>query len=185
MDENIDHAEVQYREHQRSAAGNLGFKRLLPINTDTFPESAFNNLWQRVSQADYAFEDSTRGDMVLFAANMLTPGTYNFEIPGEIFVQLVNAGKGSNAVVHFLTLSVGPTAPLIDAASELFAFAFDKIGVHRVTAYIPSFNQKVTRMATLVRMKFEGQMRRAFLYNGEWWDLHIYGLLHSEWQRRG
>ena len=169
---------------QKERAKGLGLNRLVPINVDTFPEERFNALWERVSKADYAFEDTTRDDKVRFVQGMLVPGTYNFEIPDEIFAQLVGAGKDSNAMIHFTSLSTGPTSPLIDAASELFRFAFDDIGVHRITAYIPSFNQKVIRMATLVRMKFEGQMRKAYLYNEEWWDIHIYGLLEHEWKRR-
>jgi hypothetical protein len=180
-----DNVEMQYRERQSRAASGLGFNRLLPINTDLYPEEEFNTLWESVSKADYAFEDSTRGDKVRFAAGMLEPGTYNFEIPGEIFAQLQNAYPRSNATIHFITLNVGPTAPMIDAASEMFAFAFTKVGVHRITAFIPSFNQKVIRMASLVKMRFEGQMRRTFQYYNEWWDLQIFGLLDSEWKRRG
>lgn len=185
MDSVLDNVTLQYRERQRSAARDLGFQRLLPINTDTYPDGAFQELWDKVSKADYAFEDTTRGDMNRFVQNMLLPGTYNFEIPGEIFAQLVNAYQGSNASIHFVSLSTGPTAPLIDASQELLKFAFDVLDIHRITAYIPSFNQKVIRLATLIKMKFEGQMRKAFLYNEEWWDLHIYGLLEHEWKRRG
>lgn len=185
MDAIVDNVTEQYREHQRSAARDLGFRRLLPINTDTYPEEAFQLLWEAVSKADYAFEDTTRGNKVAFIQGMLTPGTYNFEIPGEIFAQLTLAGKDTNSMIHFITLSVGPTAPLIDAAYELLRFAFDVIEVHRISAYIPAFNQKVIRLSTLLKMKFEGQMRKAFLYNEEWWDLHLYGLLDNEWKRRG
>jgi hypothetical protein len=185
MDSVVDIPEVQYRERQRSVASGLGFRRLLPINTDNIPLEVFEELWTGVEKCDMAFDDLTRGDKAGFAARMLVPGTYNFEIPGEIFAQLVNAFPGSNCFIHFISLSVGPTAPLIDAAAEMFSFAFNKIGVHRISADIPSFNQKVIRMATLLRMKFEGQIRKAFRYNDDWWDLHLYGLLEHEWQRRG
>lgn len=173
-----------YYEEQKEQAKKLGFKRIVPINIDTYPEEAVDALWERVWDADYAFEDTTRGDKTAFARTMIQPGTYNFEIPGEAFGQLMNCTPGSNAFIHFIVLSKGPTTPLIDAASEMFDFAFTKVGCHRVTATIPGFNQKVIRMASLIRMKFEGQMRKAFLYNGSWWDLHIYGLLDHEWKGR-
>lgn len=184
MDVINDNAAVQYREHQRLVASGLGFRRLLPINTDNYPEEEFYKLWEGIQGADYAFEDSTRGRMDLFLKGMLTLGTYNFEIPGEVFAQLTNAYPGSNASIHFISLIVGPTAPMIDAASEIFSYAFTKVGVHRVTAFIPSFNHKVVRMAGLMKMRFEGQMRKTFQYNEQWWDLEIHGLLENEWKRR-
>lgn len=177
--------EVTYIEAQRDAARKLGFKRLYPINVDVYPEEEFNKLWECVSKADYAFEDTTRGNRELFAAGMLVAGTYNFEIPGEAFGQLTNAGPGSNAQIHFVTLAVNPTGMLVDAADDMFRFAFDKLGVHRISAMIPSFNHKVVRMASLAKMKFEGQIRSSFLYNSEWWDIQMYGLLEHEWKRRG
>lgn len=176
---------MQYREHQRNLARDLGFVRLLPINKETYPEECFLELWEGVERAEYAADDHGKGDQQLFAINMLVPGTYNFEIPGQAFVQLVAAAPDSNAIVHFLSLTIGPTGPLMEAANELLWFAFEKIGVHRVTAFIPMFNKKTIRLATILRMKFEGDMRKAFLYNKEYWDLQIYGLLASEYKRRG
>jgi hypothetical protein len=157
---------------------------VVPINTTTYPQEAFDRLWDKLQGADYAFEDSTRGDKVRFVQNMLAPATYNFELPDQAFGQLVNAYPGSNAAIHFVTLDAVPTTHLVGAAGEIFGFAFDQLGVHRLTAYIPEFNQRVTRMASLLRMKFEGSMRSTFLYHEEYWDLHIYGLLDGEWKRR-
>lgn len=184
MDEVNDLPEVQYRERQRKLARDLGFVRLLPINKETYPIALFDELWEKIHKADYAFDDSSKEDKELFAINMCAPGTYNFEIPGEVFAQLTFAAPGSNAYIHFISLSVGPTAPLKEAAAELFWFAFEKIEVQRVTGYIPEFNKKVIRMATLMMMKFEGVMRKAFLYNKEYWDVHLYGLLVTEYKRR-
>lgn len=175
---------MNYYEEQRQNAKALGFDRVIPINTDTYPQESFDKLWEEVSKADYAFEDTTRGNKLLFIENMLKPGTYNFEIPGEAFGQLTNAGPGTNAMIHFVTMGTNPTSHLVDAATEIFRFGFDKISVHRITAFIPSFNQRVIRMAALLRMKFEGQLRKTFLYEESWWDVHIYGLLESEWRRR-
>jgi hypothetical protein len=174
----------EYRVHQKEIATKMGFVRLLPLNKDTLPIELFDQMWERIEKADYAFEDFFKGSKEAFVAGMLAGGTYNFEIPGEIFCQLTFAGQGTNAMLHFITLSTGPTAPLVEASSELFWFAFEQIGVQRITAYIPSFNQKVIRLATLMRMKFEGVMRKAFLYNKEYWDIHIYGLLATEYKRR-
>lgn len=164
---------------------NLGLKKLVPINTDKITEEQFDALWEKVSKADYAFEDMLRGNRAAFAASMLVPNTYNFEIPGVVFAQLTNAFENSNAGIHFITLSEERTNILVNSASELFYFAFEVLKVHRITAFVPAFNQRVTRMATLSRMKFEGQLRKAFLYEKEWWDLQIYGLLDIEWARRG
>jgi hypothetical protein len=174
----------RYRELQRERAKVLGFNRLLPVNKDNYPVVAFEELWDRVKEAEYAFEDTTRGKKDLFLLSMLLDGVYNFEIPGQVFVQLTNAGPGTNAMLHFTSLATGPTAPLTEAAAEVFWFAFVKLGVQRITGYIPEFNKKVIRMATLMKMKFEGDMRKAFLYNSEYWDIHIYGILASEYKRR-
>lgn len=136
-------------------------------------------------EADYAADDNLRGDKELFATSMLIPGTYNFEIPGHAFVQLKMAAPNSNAEVHFLSLAKGPTAPMLEATTELFWFAFEKVKVHRISAFIPSFNGKTIRLATIMRMKFEGSLRKAFLYNKEYYNLEIYGLLASEYKRKG
>jgi RimJ/RimL family protein N-acetyltransferase len=178
---NTDVTEL-YREHARDSAHHLGLFTVVPINVDTYPHSEFDVLWQRVSTADYAFEDTVRGDKQWFIKSMLEQGTFNFEIPNVAFIQLSRAGPGSNAHLHLVTYGNGPAGPLFTAARELFVFAFDTIKVHRLNAWIPSFNYKALRVAGILRMKFEGQMRRAFLYQEQWWDIVMYGLVEDEWR---
>lgn len=163
----------------------LGLNWVKPINRDKIEMWEFEQLWERVRSADYAFEDTTRNSKERFAASMIEANTYNFELPEKAFIQLANCFPLSNAVIHFVTYQSVHVGQLIDAASEVFGFAFDKVGVHRLTAYIPDFNGKAKRLAPLMRMKFEGQMRKSFLYESKWYDIEIFGLLDVDWQKRG
>jgi RimJ/RimL family protein N-acetyltransferase len=165
----------------------LGLHLLSPINVNTCSLEQFEQLWDRVRAADYAFEDSLRGSKEWFAASMLEAGTFNFELPQVAFVQLTNAAPNLNAHIHFITYGHTPAGPLLDAARELLTFAFEQVGVHRVQAWVPSFNHKAIRMAGMLHMRFEGQLRRAFLYETQWYDLVMYGIISDEWhhQERG
>lgn len=185
MDDNANLSEVEYRSSQHDRAHNIGLVRVLPINVDTCPEQLFLDLWGQIKEQGYAFEDHTRNDMAAFAKSMIQPNTFNFEVPGVAFGQLVGCFEGSNCEIHFCTLKTGPTEPLLQAGMEMFWFAFEQVKVNRITALIPGFNGKIIRFATLMRMKYEGQIRKAFLYNKEYWDLHLYGILASEWRTRG
>jgi hypothetical protein len=113
---------------------------------------------------------------------MMQAGTYNFEVPDVAFVQLTGAGPGLNANVHFIPYTKVATGTLMDTARELFAFAFGTLEVHRLQAWVPVFNGRAIRLAALMHMKFEGELRRAFRYENEWWNVALYALTEDEWR---
>jgi hypothetical protein len=183
MDIDNDLLEVQHGVGQPDPATHLGLRVAVPINRDNYTEDQWEDLWQNVLNADYAFEDTTRGDKAFFFRTIISPGTYNFEIPGKAFAQITNAGEGSCALFHFMVFDEIPTSQLVNAGREIFEFAFRHLKIHRLTATVPSFNQRVQRMASLLHMKFEGSMRQAFQYQGSWWNIEIYSLLEGEWAK--
>src|SRR6266478_883717 len=67
----------------------------------------------------------------------------------------------------------------------LFNDLFTRYELNRLTAYIPAFNKQAIRMATIIGFRFEGELRRAFLSHGKYHNLQLYGLLQSEFCKRG
>jgi RimJ/RimL family protein N-acetyltransferase len=67
-------------------------------------------------------------------------------------------------------------------AAELFDYLFYQRKVHHVVGFIPSNNQRAIRFAQSVGMKFEGEIRENFKYEGRYYATHIYGVLEREYE---
>ena len=63
-------------------------------------------------------------------------------------------------------------------------WAFTQDGVHRVTAYITGDLVAAMNYCLKLGFKFEGIRREACSKNGKPLDVHIFGILKSEWMNR-
>ena len=66
-------------------------------------------------------------------------------------------------------------------------YLFANSEIHRLALETWSFNPRMTRVAEKVGFHFEGRLREAQEWQGEWLDKLQFGMLRSEWEgaRRG
>jgi RimJ/RimL family protein N-acetyltransferase len=139
-------------------------------------------LWEKVRDQHYFWSDSMRGNSHAFLLYLFRPDSEHF-YNNSGMVSVVDIQTAVNGNIHFLLWDKAyPVRQIVEEGKTLFSFMFEKYGFSRITATIPSCNKHVTRLATMLGMKFEGTMRECFLMNGKYYDLFIYGILQREFE---
>jgi len=67
-----------------------------------------------------------------------------------------------------------------EAVSHLLAYAFARLGLHRVFAVADSRNVRAITLAERVGMRREGEFRDAEWFKGEWVSTVVYAVLETE-----
>ena len=68
-----------------------------------------------------------------------------------------------------------------ESATAMIDFAFDKLGLHRLTANIGPVNTASIRLIQSLGFSYEGTIRDHVFTNGAWRDSRSYSLLSHEW----
>ena len=71
-----------------------------------------------------------------------------------------------------------------EAASELLAFGFRDLELHRIWAWCIAENAASARVLEKIGMRQEGRLREQEWMQGRWWDTLLYAMLDHEWQIR-
>lgn len=172
-------------EVQRSHGEFSGFRHLKRIDENNTTPEELKWLWDKIQTCDYAFDDYVRGKVDLFLTKFADDNVEFFKLGSSGIVTVEPAYCGM--AVHYLVWDaqfdlMNKKAPV----AELFDYLFFKRQAHHIIGMIPSNNQKAIRFALSSGLKFEGEIREAFLYKGNYFNVNIYGLLELEYrQRRG
>jgi RimJ/RimL family protein N-acetyltransferase len=67
-----------------------------------------------------------------------------------------------------------------EVTRAVVAHAFDVIGVHRIGLEVYAFNPRAQRVYEKCGFRVEGRMRDALLWNGEWIDAVVMGMLSTD-----
>ena len=70
------------------------------------------------------------------------------------------------------------------ALIKLLDEAFENLGLHRVWADVPEYNEHALQMFRHIGFVLEGHLRKTHRKNGEWYDSYAMGLLTEEYTRR-
>jgi RimJ/RimL family protein N-acetyltransferase len=70
-----------------------------------------------------------------------------------------------------------------DAARQMIAFAFNELGLHRVSAAIGPDNAASIAVVRKLGMQPEGRLRDHVYTNGAWRDSLLYSILAHEWRK--
>jgi RimJ/RimL family protein N-acetyltransferase len=60
-------------------------------------------------------------------------------------------------------------------------YAFNELGLHRLSAMVTEDNSGATRFVERHGFQLEVRRRQAVLRDNQRWDMLLYGLLRSEW----
>jgi RimJ/RimL family protein N-acetyltransferase len=70
-----------------------------------------------------------------------------------------------------------------EATRLVVDYAFSVVGLHRIGLEVFDFNPRARHVYSKAGFVHEGTMRDALLWDGEWADTHVMGLLASDWKR--
>jgi ABC-type transporter Mla MlaB component len=68
----------------------------------------------------------------------------------------------------------------VEASRIFMAYALDVLRLHRVEAKVYSYNVLSANSLKRSGCRLEGMLRQARVYDGQRWDIHIYGILDEE-----
>jgi RimJ/RimL family protein N-acetyltransferase len=73
-----------------------------------------------------------------------------------------------------------------EATRLVLGYAFERVGLHRISLEVYSFNSRARRVYEKVGFRPEGVLRDALLWEGQRFDAHVMSILAHEWaEHRG
>jgi RimJ/RimL family protein N-acetyltransferase len=73
-----------------------------------------------------------------------------------------------------------------EATRLVLGYAFERVGLHRISLEVYAFNPRARRVYEKVGFKPEGVLRDALLWEGQRFDAHVMSILAPEWaEHRG
>jgi RimJ/RimL family protein N-acetyltransferase len=162
-----------------------GFNKLARIDEHNTSPQQLKWLWEKMSECEEVWDDHTRGKVDYFLAQFANPDVEFYKIGDSGLIVLDSISERGGSRIHYviwdhnLNLHTQKTQ-----AVEIFDYLFWKRRVHHIVGMIPSHNQQTVRFAVSVGMKYEGEIREDVLYNGKYYNTHIYGILESEYPSR-
>ena len=184
MDIHADLPEVEHGGNELHDFRSLGLLRLTPINPEHYSPLKMQTLWENVQKCDYVFDDFCRNDATIFACSLADPDSLHFEIDTRGYCVIRNVTRSDNAYIHYCIWDREmPFKEVLLAGRELIDFLFKRLKVARCTATIPVYNTQAIKFAKLLGFKFEGELRNAILYHEKHYNVDLYGLLRTEWER--
>jgi ribosomal-protein-alanine N-acetyltransferase len=71
-----------------------------------------------------------------------------------------------------------------EASAAVVRYAFERLGLNRVTAEVIASNAASQRVATKLGMRIERTRRQHVRRSGAFEDVHLFGILRGEWAQR-
>lgn len=69
-----------------------------------------------------------------------------------------------------------------EAVHIMLRYAFQEINLQRVGLEVGAFNEPARRAYEKCGFQLEGTLRRVMYRDGQYWDMHIMGILREEWE---
>jgi len=145
---------------------------------------AVDALWQKASQVNEAFDDRTRNHPEFFVASMFN-GTQWVKMGDKGLASVENIMPGASATVHVLFWDKSEPHTLVSMVKETLDQVFKIYGLVRVSSFFGDFNQDAIRLTQLLGFKEEGRLRKGVLYNNQFHDMILMGLLREDFLTEG
>lgn len=177
----------------RSSISQSGVIRTLKRVTPETDPLRIKWLWDHIKTQEYVFDDLSRtptadGKSIVGAEVWLNqiynPNCACFEYGDVGYIVLADITRPVNAYIHYAAWDDVEFSEVARAGREVLSFAFNDLGLMRVTATPPSCNRQATRLVTILGFRYEGELRKAFLTDGVYYNLQLYGLLREEFNKR-
>jgi hypothetical protein len=178
MDGNNDNGAVERGAAERS---DLSLLKRIPLTKEYAPRVEW--LWNQLKGQDYAFDDTTRGVSQMWVNSLADPRSEHYEFGDDGYVVANGITPRCNANVHFAIWGKRTVPEVLEAGRELLEHLFSTYDLNRITAMAPVNNKPASRIAILLRFKYEGELRKAFLFHSIYYNVSLYGLLREEFYK--
>lgn len=147
--------------------------------------------WEHARQFKMLFTQEIRGDFKKFLEVFLRDGPNGLEcnglfwvvddFTGVLYITDIQPGVDAKCHFSFFDKRIRGREPLV---REMLIHVFTKYQFQRlsveVALYINAKNSALLRFVEGLGFKLEGRKRSAALYEGQWFDVNLYGILRSE-----
>lgn len=138
------------------------------------------SLWEKFQQFPVAFDDFTRGNYDYFVRTMFAPDSMIYEIGDELGIgSATNVVPSLDAMIHLIMFDrrlKGREPVFFDILDDIFRRA----NLQRVTCAYPANRETGIKLIERMGFTLEGTLRKSRLHEGEYIDVHVYGLLRKE-----
>lgn len=101
---------------------------------------------------------------------------------GEVMLRPLRRRKSRAELGYWLVPEAWGEGYATEAAGLLLGYAFDELGLHRVSARVCEANEASQRVLEKLDFTREGVTRDGGLLDGDHVDVYKYGLLEGEWR---
>ncbi|WP_135302277.1 GNAT family N-acetyltransferase [Haloarcula amylovorans] len=101
---------------------------------------------------------------------------------GTVGLRNLDTRTGNAEIGCYLTPDAWGKGHATDAVQALLDHAFEQLRLHRVHARAVTDNEGSKRVLEKVGFEREGVMREHWYRDGDYQDVHVYGLLADEWR---
>jgi RimJ/RimL family protein N-acetyltransferase len=137
---------------------------------------------EQVRAAIVAFKDRTRmecsGDGLVLAIVEKQSGM----AIGQVNVQIASREDGQGDFGYVVSRAFANCGYATEAAAAVLDYAFDVLGLHRMSAQIDTRNLASVAVAAKLGMRREAEFRENEWFKGEWTSSFIYAILAPEWR---
>jgi RimJ/RimL family protein N-acetyltransferase len=120
---------------------------------------------------------AAEGDALVLAVDLRETG----RMIGEVDLTWTSAAHRHGEIGVILHPEAQRHGYATEAASALLDLAFDRLGLHRVTASTNAGNAASARTLRRLGMRQEGHLRQCVSFGGEWHDELLFAILADEW----
>jgi len=99
------------------------------------------------------------------------------DVVGRLTLRGIDLEQASAEVTYWVVSSARGSGLAPRAVDRLVAWAFDDLGMHRLTLMHSTANEASCRVATRSGFALEGTARQALLHDDGWHDMHLHARL--------
>lgn len=156
--------------------------KLSVLNPKEMTREEANALWDRIKTQKQCFDDFSLGRADVFAERLTSPQTAAY-ICEYGLITVENITPLLNGFLHCFVFEKRGYTEIADIGRTVLADVFARFDLHRISAMIPASNAFAARAASDIGLRYEGTVRESWLSGGEFHDVHIYGVLRSEFEK--
>jgi RimJ/RimL family protein N-acetyltransferase len=137
------------------------------------------SLWKKLCQDEMSFDDRTKNRVDYFLASLFN-GTQYLKLGTIGLAALVNPVPGADVNVHVTFWDKSQPQVALTLIREALEYVFKEFALMRCTTCVGEYNQDALRLTKLLGFKEEGKMRKGSLFNGQFYDTVLLGLLRED-----
>ena len=124
--------------------------------------ASWTTRWDAETDGSWAVTDATSGDLV-----------------GQVALRSVNLEFGYGQITYWVLPDARNQGVATKAAKEVSRWAFQDLGLHRLTIYHSSANEASCHVAMKAGFELEGSQRSALLHEDGWHDMHLHAQVNA------